>query len=134
MKRCAHCYSEVQWRSSYRDWKCVGCGGVFNLPAPMDAETPEIEPTRAIISVEIPQDEKPPEQPKKGRKRSVGMGSMFSYGSRGDYLTRHKLLEADIALDESGKEYWIKDNFNAGTSERVYIPARFKNARNKIIY
>ena len=127
---CPHCYKKAHYRAQNGDWKCHFCGWIANAPD----QTPEIEPRRVIVSVDIPQDEIVVKTPEKGKKGRVGMGSMFSYGTRGEYLSNHKLIEADIMLDDTGKEYWIKDNFTTGESERVYIPTRYKNARSKTIY
>lgn len=83
--------------------------------------------TEPIAVVEVPQVEKATKK-KPGGKKKANQVSMFSFGSRKEYLHRHKICEEEILTNEKGAEYWIKDNFFTGISEQIFVPTRFKNA------
>lgn len=121
--RCTHCYREVTRNYSDTTFWCT-CGR--HWPAPR--ETSENDDSEVKTVVEVPEVEKEDKNKAGGR---IKRNTAYTFENRTLYLHRNKLTEAEILQDEEGNEYWLKDNFQSGTTEKVMLPARYKNQKNR---
>lgn len=99
------------------------CGRHWKAPV---LETQEIDHSEEKLVVEVPDIPKPIKTIPRGRNTNL---TAYSFDNRCDYLRRNNLIEIDILQDDEGKEYFIRDNFNAGTTQKIYLPERFKRKK-----
>ena len=106
--RCPRCYKTVTRQHNDVNFWC-SCGRHWRAREWPSEETAEIDHSDAQIAVDIPDVEKKEKKAGRGRNRRV---VMYTFDNRALYLRRNNLTEAEIMLDEQGKEYWIKDYFH----------------------
>ncbi len=121
-QRCTRCGLYVSRQGSEVTFWCT-CGNHWTGP-----QVGNLPSTRFAIAVDIPEVEKVPEKPSKGKNRRFN--SIMKIESRSEWLSRHNVTEAEVfveVVDNEAVEYYLHDNFNAGTTEKVYLPRRFKS-------
>lgn len=121
---CPKCRSVVKKQNNESCFWC-SCGRHWQAPS---SETPEIDHSDPVMSVEVPDIEKPL---KKARRGQISTNFSIVRETRAMYLRRSGLIEADIMLDESGREYWLKDNFNTGITTKMYLPTRLSKQKEQ---
>ncbi len=120
-QRCTRCGVYVERQGSETTFWCT-CGHHWthhhagNLP-----------PTARAIVVDIPEVKKVSEKAPRGKNRRNT--SIMKIETRSEWLQRHKITEAEVfteVIENEEVEYFLQDNFYAGTTQKVYIPKRFK--------
>lgn len=118
--RCPKCYNLVELQHGNSNYWC-SCGRHWRAPH----QEPETPLSAVQSAIDIPENTNRIKTPEKGRISTI---KRYEFATRSTYLHQHGITEVDILLDENNLEYWIKDNFNTGESQRVYIPPRLRKA------
>lgn len=125
IERCKKCGNVVTRQHNDSSFWCT-CGRHWPAQQIVTKETSQNDHSDDKIVIDVPEVEKKKKKARRGKIRSV---AAYTFENRATYLHRRRLTEAEIMCDENGREYWIHDNFRAGTSERVYLPERYKNTK-----